>query len=289
MNKYWAKTLKIICIVLFLTTGANLFSSCNDDLPADSYYTFTGEMMSGFLQTREDFSLFRRIVERAGKMDFLGSRGARTLFPPINSGVEVFLKEHGYASVEDIPASYCDTLLRACLVERIIYTYDLPQTQQENNQLDLPLIIQTDGDTVDADHMTLSIINRRAAIINKLKNDSVENGVVHPVDQMLVPNTSLGATLLDENHSEFTIFYEALRRTGLLDSLARYRDEDYETWKENYPKFRPNIVCGHDTDIFTAKRPDHRYSGFTLLIVPDQVFYDKYGDRFNKNMTMDEK
>ena len=128
MNKYWAKTLKIICIVLFLTTGANLFSSCNDDLPADSYYTFTGEMMSGFLQTREDFSLFRRIVERAGKMDFLGSRGARTLFPPINSGVEVFLKEHGYASVEDIPASYCDTLLRACLVERIIYTYDLPQT-----------------------------------------------------------------------------------------------------------------------------------------------------------------
>lgn len=151
------------------------------------------------------------------------------------------------------------------------------------------MIIQTDGDTVDADHMTLSIINRRAAIINKLKNDSVENGVVHPVDQMLVPNTSLGATLLDENHSEFTIFYEALRRTGLLDSLARYRDEDYETWKENYPKFRPNIVCGHDTDIFTAKRPDHRYSGFTLLIVPDQVFYDKYGDRFNKNMTMDEK
>ena len=52
-------------------------------------------MMSDFLQTREDFSLFRRIVERAGKMDFLGSRGARTLFPPINSGVEVFLKEHG--------------------------------------------------------------------------------------------------------------------------------------------------------------------------------------------------
>lgn len=53
MNKYWAKTLKITCIVLFLTTGANLFSSCNDDLPADSYYTFTGEMMSDFLQTRE--------------------------------------------------------------------------------------------------------------------------------------------------------------------------------------------------------------------------------------------
>lgn len=287
MNKDWLKTFKSCCVVLFLAAQINVFTGCQDDLPADSYYTFTGEMMSDFLKNREDFSLFRRIVERAGKLDFLGTRGART--PPINSGVEAFLKEKGYASVEDIPVSYCDTLLKSCLVERIIYTYDLGKTQQENNQLDLPLIIQTDGDTLDANHMVLSIINRRAAIINELKNDSVENGVVHPVDKVLIPNTSLGATLLDENHSQFSIFYEALRRTGLLDSLTRYQDESYEIWKEDYPRFKPNIVCGHDTDIFTAKRPDHRYSGFTLLIVPDEVLYEKYSDRFNEDMTMGEK
>lgn len=289
MNKDWLKTFKSCCVVLFLAAQINVFTGCQDDLPADSYYTFTGEMMSDFLKNREDFSLFRRIVERAGKLDFLGTRGARTLFPPINSGVEAFLKEKGYASVEDIPVSYCDTLLKSCLVERIIYTYDLGKTQQENNQLDLPLIIQTDGDTLDANHMVLSIINRRAAIINELKNDSVENGVVHPVDKVLIPNTSLGATLLDENHSQFSIFYEALRRTGLLDSLTRYQDESYEIWKEDYPRFKPNIVCGHDTDIFTAKRPDHRYIGFTLLIVPDEVLYEKYSDRFNEDMTMGEK
>ena len=289
MNKDWLKTFKSCCVVLFLAAQINVFTGCQDDLPADSYYTFTGEMMSDFLKNREDFSLFRRIVERAGKLDFLGTRGARTLFPPINSGVEAFLKEKGYASVEDISVSYCDTLLKSCLVERIIYTYDLGKTQQENNQLDLPLIIQTDGDTLDANHMVLSIINRRAAIINELKNDSVENGVVHPVDKVLIPNTSLGATLLDENHSQFSIFYEALRRTGLLDSLTRYQDESYEIWKEDYPRFKPNIVCGHDTDIFTAKRPDHRYSGFTLLIVPDEVLYEKYSDRFNEDMTMGEK
>ena len=58
--------------------------------------------------------------------------------------------------------------------------------------------------------MTLSVINRRAAIINELKNDSVENGVVHPVDKVIVPNTSLGSSLLDENHKDITIIYEAL-------------------------------------------------------------------------------
>ena len=126
MNKDWLKTFKSCCVVLFLAAQINVFTGC----------------------------------ERAGKLDFLGTRGARTLFPPINSGVEAFLKEKGYASVEDIPVSYCDTLLKACLVERIIYTYDLGKTQQENNQLDLPLIIQTDGDTLDANHMVLSIINQ---------------------------------------------------------------------------------------------------------------------------------
>ena len=55
-----------MCTVLLLTVQMSLFTSCNDDLAADSYYTFTGEMMSDFLKNREDFSLFKRIVERAG-------------------------------------------------------------------------------------------------------------------------------------------------------------------------------------------------------------------------------
>ena len=40
---------------------------------------------------------------------------------------------------------------------------------------------------------------------------------------------------------------------------------------------------------YVAKLPDHRYSGFTLLIVPDKDLYGKYPDRFNESMTMDEK
>ena len=281
------KLFQTIGLFFFISVYASFTHSCNDDLPAASYYTFTGEMMSDFLKNREDFSLFRRIVERAGQMDFLASRNALTFFPPINSGVEKFLREKGYASVEEIPASYCDTLVKTCLIARTTFTYNFAQTQQENNTLDLPLIIQTNGDTVDANGMTLSIINRQAAIINELKNDSVENGVVHPVDRVLVPNTSLGASLLDQKHDEYTIFYEALRRTGLLDSLIRYRDEKYETDKNKYPAFRKEIWSGPQQ--YVAKRPDHRYEGFTLFIVPDKVLYEKYSDRFNEGMTMDEK
>ena len=271
---------------LLLGAQATLLTGCNDDLAADSYYTFTGEMMSDYLD-RPDFSLFKRIVERSGEMSFLATRGSRTFFPATNEGVEAFLKEFGYASVEDIPAEYCDTLVKAALIERILYTYDLAETHQESNQLELPLIIMTDGDSLDANQMVLSIINRRAAIINEMKNDSVENGVVHPVDRVLVPNTSLGSSLLEDNHDEFSIYFEALRRTALLDSLSRYRDDDYEINKEKYEPFTQSMRIGNEN--YVGKRPDHRYSGFTLFIVPDKVLYEKYSDRFNEGMTMDEK
>ena len=146
------KSLMAIGTVACLSAQMAMLPSCNDDLPAESYYTFTGELMSDFLKTKEDFSLFSRIVERAGWMDLLSSRGSRTLFPPTNAGVEAFLKQYGYASVEDIPVSYCDTLVRAAMIENaIVYTYNLAETTQEKNGLDLPLVLQTNGDTVDAE------------------------------------------------------------------------------------------------------------------------------------------
>lgn len=276
------------CSAFFVAGHSVFLSSCNDDLPAASYYTFTGEMMSDYLKSSEDFSLFARIVERAGQMDFLASRGGRTLFPPVNAGVEDFLKEYGYASVEDIPEAYCDTLVKACMIDNsIVYTYNLTETSQQKNELDLPLVIQTTGDTVDANGMVLSIVNRRAAIINELKNDSVENGVCHPVSKVLVPSTSLGASLLEENKADFTIYYEALRRTGLLDSLSEYRDDEYEAEKANFPEFLYNQKPGNYT--YTLKRPDHRYSGFTLFIVPDRVLYEKYANLFSEGMSMEQK
>ena len=136
--------------------------------------------------------------------------------------------------------------------------------------------------------MTLSVINRRAAIINELKNDSVENGVVHPVDKVIVPNTSLGASLLDENHQDFTIFYEALKRTALLDSLSRYRDDDYEIWKNNYKEFTQSMHIGNED--YVGKRPDHRYSRiYPLSSYRTRLLYEKYGERFHEGMTMDQK
>ena len=265
-------------------------TSCQDDMAADSYYTFTGETMSDFLDNNPNFSLFNQIVERAGRKAFLASRGTRTLFPAVNEGVQAFLDENGYSSVEDITPDYCDILVKTAIVENItIYTAQLDSSVQYNNELDLPLVLRTSADTTDANGIALTIINRKSAIVNELKNDSVENGVVQPVTKLLIPNLSVGTSLLDEFYESegFKIYYEALKRTGVADDLALYDDldMDYQNWKDDYEDFR-RLWSGHR--MYTAKRPDHLYRGFTCMIVKDETLFKKYPDRFSPEKTLDE-
>lgn len=285
-------------MALLLAVQVSWLASCNDDLAAENYYTFTGEMMSDFLNNREDFSLFRRIVERSGNMSLLSARGTSTFFPATNAGVEAYLAEAGYASVEDIPVKYCDTLVKACFIEdKALYTYNMEAVQQENNALELPLIIVTNDTLVDETGVALSVINSRARIINSMKNDSVDNGVVHPVDQVIVPNTTIGSTFLEQRSGEFTIYYEALRRTNIVEALEEFRDEDYEVWKNEYPQFRSGILSGgvfNESQLGTAgnkyyaRRPDHLDAGFTVFVVPDKVLYDKYPQYFSASNSLDE-
>ena len=289
-----------VCTALLLVAQMNLLTSCEDDLAADSYYTFSGEMMSDYLD-RADFSMFKRIVERApgNRMQFLSSRGSRTFFPATNEAVQLYLDEMGYASVEDIPATYCDTLLKASLIDgTVLYSYDMRATMQLNNELDMPLIIVTDETVKDDDGMTLSVINSTSNIINALKNDSVDNGVVHPVDHLLVPNTSRGSEILDESHEDFQIFYEALNRTGLLMELTRWRDQNYEAVKGNFPEIEDDITSGgifNEADLsnanagnkYHARRPEYRDEGYTVLVVPDADLIARYPDRFKENPNND--
>ena len=97
-------------IAALMGLGALGVTSCNDNMPEDKYYTFTGEMMSDYLQNHEDYSQFAAIVSKAtgstrgtNIMDLLSVRGQYTCFAPTNAAVAAFLSENGYKSIDDIP------------------------------------------------------------------------------------------------------------------------------------------------------------------------------------------
>ena len=44
------KNIYILLVLILTSLGGAVVTSCSDEMPAESYYTFTGEMMSDYLQ-----------------------------------------------------------------------------------------------------------------------------------------------------------------------------------------------------------------------------------------------
>mgnify|MGYP000340924828 CR=1 FL=1 len=165
-------SLNSFALSCILAGQANLFTGCNDDMPAESYYTFTGEMMSDFLIEHENFCLFKRIAERAGKNGLFRKPWLTHLLSRDQCGRGSFPERERICICGRHPASFCDTLLRACIIERIMYTYDLPEIATGKQRTGLTTHLRKQGRYVDANQMALTIVNRRAASHQRIENDS---------------------------------------------------------------------------------------------------------------------
>ncbi|MBO7378804.1 MAG: fasciclin domain-containing protein, partial [Bacteroidales bacterium] len=94
---------KLFYILLSLSMTLSFTNCVDNDPEGDSYYTFTGEMVTDYLQNRnENFSEFIGILERAELWDLLSTYGTFTCFAPTNEAIEKYLKEHGLQTVDDL-------------------------------------------------------------------------------------------------------------------------------------------------------------------------------------------
>ena len=71
------KNIALLLLQFILASG--IFYSCND-VDTSNYYTFTGEMMSEYLESREQFSDFTAILKRAELFEPLSVYGHYTCF-----------------------------------------------------------------------------------------------------------------------------------------------------------------------------------------------------------------
>lgn len=283
MKRYRIRIASLLALIL-PALGGSLVTSCSDDIPAESYYTFTGEMMSDYLNSRSNFSEFAQIVMKAGKMDLLSAYGEYTCFAPTNEAVNKYLTRRGYSSVSDIPTEVCDTIARTHLINKMYHTVDMSGRSSlgSPNMLDRILQIsqgykveiQSDG-TVDTLAATI-VLNKTATIIPELMNDSVENGIVQPVDAIIEPSNQCLPDIMAEN-PKISLFYDALVATGLAELLYPIEDLDWDP--AAYPSFYPDgkLVTsnGHNNRVYV---PEHRKHGFTAFVVPDSILRASKGD-----------
>jgi uncharacterized surface protein with fasciclin (FAS1) repeats len=268
---------KYIAAALIAVMAVGPFTSCSDDIPSDSYYTFKGEMLSDYLRNRPEFSDFATIVQRAGKMDLLSTYGRYTCFAPTNDAVQAYLSQRNI-SLSQLSDRDCDTIASTAIVEYIYGTSDfigvnfLGRTNMLGRNLSVeasPVI--ENGDTINTTYR----INRTGLIIMSMANDSVENGIVHPVSELVVASNLTLPTVMAEDPN-ISIFNTCLALTGLDKEMLRIEDTSYdpEYWRRG-PLKEGQRFSGAQWDYCHV--PESRRYGYTAFAVPDSIL-NNYAD-----------
>ena len=243
--------------------------SCSDEPDSENFYTFTGEMASDYLKNRSQYSEFAAIVERANLMDLLATYGHYTCFVPSNEAVENYLKDKGLSSLDQLSDADCDTIARTHIVANMYTTFEMDQDRLNTANM-LGRYLATEQ-KLDNDSNAVVFLEGTAHIYYELKDDSVENGIMQPIDMVIEKSNSYIADILRDN-PKISIFYEALVATGVNEQILLVEDPTYS-------KDQPKYYYRSHTWNEVAWVPDTRKYGFTVFVEPDSLYKVKFQEQ----------
>lgn len=262
------KKIKYFLMTLLVACALGTMVSCSDEPDTSNYYTFTGEMMNNYLENHSEFSEFAAIVKRAGMMELLSAYGHYTCFPPTNEAFAAYYKKRGISSIDQLTDADCDTIARTHLVSNMYATSEMNDgvltTANMNRRY-----IEVSHD-LDSDSNAVVFLNRTAHIIFEMQDDSVENGIMQPITEVLESSNSMLPDVMKLN-PKISLFYNALVETGIIDSMYKFRDDTYNA--KDYPRYKYTSHVNKET----ATVPDEKKYGFTAFVPTDSVLNAKYG------------
>ena len=279
------KSMKYFLACCLVGCAVCLFTACvdNDDDVPENYYASTKLTAAEFLEERPElFSDFIGILKRTPYFSMLSTYGTYssagllqyTLFAPTNEGIERYLKKMGYSSIDQIPTETCDTLARTHIIKKgAFFTTDIGEgALPELNMDDAYIVLSSDSDVTNNNKLVY-YINKNSRVVER--DDSVTNGVVHVINNTIASSSLLLADKIEEDPA-LTLFSQALRLTGMADSLTKYIDETYECEDDSvYTGTMERCTSGsalYTRTFWVGKR----YFKYTAFVEPDSVFH-RYG------------
>ena len=257
----------------------------------------------------DEFSDFITILKKANLWAQLDNKDSyQACFAPKNSAIRDYLLERKIAetnpsrrsyfeNVESLPNYIADSIARTHISIRIA---DLPD---EDNRPCFEVFPNILGEIITYDRMhsqinsstpeILRFINQKARITQI--NIPLVNGFVHILDDVIRDNNYLLPGYLRENNNradnshKATIFYDALRQTGLSDTLKQYLDLSYLTpaYDSTYAclEMTGRVAVEYETGYENFSNgqqqrviwPDQRLFKYTLFVVSDSVLKRVYG------------
>ena len=232
MNKKLFYKMGRVCAVGMLFVGMNALVACNPEPDESDMYTSVQETAEDFISRKPELTSFNAILTKVGLNRNLSAYGEYTCFVPTNEAIDLYLDSLYNDEVAAIPHnglsenslqgildpnneysdSLCNDIAKYHLANGITTSVDMGSGTSIRMML---------GRTINAGMSDrfkgLVALEEGAAIIEP--DSLVSNGVVHVINRV-IPRSN--RTLSDEieRHSEYGIFIEALKLTGLIDSLT---------------------------------------------------------------------
>ena len=260
-----------------------MLNSCQEQIDEGARFTFVGNTIATYLQSLPECSDFVEILTKGECIGLMKAYGQYTCFAPTNEAIARFLFEQDsiyWASVKkheenpemnkiietihspvegqpltlkDLTNEECGDIARNHILPRMYMLGDfmgnsLPEANMNDRDLTLDL------DSIDG----MPLINSTAKIIEETE---VENGVVHKLAGVVNPSSLKVPTLMND-YGYFSIFFEALNKTGYAEVLEKSDDKTYTEGDK--------IVLGiRDTQ--QAPYPATRRYGFTVFLETNAI------------------
>ena len=211
------------------------FASCKEDIDESNLYTFTGETIEDYLVNRSDrFSSFNYILSRIGYDKILSAYGTYTCFAPDNDAVQAYidslyddpvnmeLPHNGMTDrgLEGLTDSLCEDIALFHLLSTEMMGVDM------GTGVTIKTMLGRDINT-SIDPESGALLVSRASAITSMDNE-LENGVLHEIDHVILRSNMLIAGEMENHPDQYTLFSQAMKLTGLADSLTDISRTDFD-------------------------------------------------------------
>lgn len=244
------------------------FTACNIEPDESDLYTSTGETVETFIKADSTLTSFNYILKRVGLDKRMSTYGQYTCYAPSNDAValyidslyndtEAVIPHNGMTenSLEGLSDSLCNDIAKYHLADGLYSILEMGGNGATiTTMLGRPISARTDT-------LGQTVLNDVAVITSE--DNEVTNGLVHIINAV-VPRSTRNIAETMKRLEDYTLFSEALERTGLADSLTlSKKDKEY------------TITDRDDTNGNELYYPTECKLGYTIFAETDALFAQK--------------
>ncbi|MDD6130616.1 MAG: fasciclin domain-containing protein [Prevotellaceae bacterium] len=280
--------------------AAAMMAGCKEQIDTSARYVFLDETVYSYLSKHDQYSQYADLlgkvkvskISTSTLKQLLAARGNYTVFAPTNEAIQRYLDTLAMKKVIDAPSwdGFRDSSSLDSIREIIVYNsiIDAGDNLEPYETGEFPILNKGEFPLVNMYSRKLYVtysdnpdsiwVNGAALDVNN-RDIKTENGVIHCVHNVVAPtNNTLGyllESIFNEKQKGYYVAAQLVRAAGMLDTLYKYQDDEYER------RYQAGLIkdIAHTSGIgyTTGKVPEHRFYGYTFFAETDEFWEKELG------------